>query len=95
MSLIYEVNLDVDAAVFDKYQVWLKKHRDEVLALDGFESCQVFERSASDENAPNKDQRLLTLHYFMRDRASLDHYFNKHAARDTAKRHGSREAIKM
>ncbi|MBP6797281.1 MAG: DUF4286 family protein, partial [Luteimonas sp.] len=40
---VYEVNLDVDAAIAGEYRAWLDAHVRAMLALPGFVSARVFE----------------------------------------------------
>ena len=42
-GVVYEVNLDVEAALAADYRAWLHAHVAQMLALPGFESAQVFD----------------------------------------------------
>ena len=81
-SVIYEVNISVDANVFDEFMAWLQPHMKELLALDGFEKATLFERVATEEGAEKDDsKKLLTCHYHVQSREHLQNYFDHHAAR--------------
>ena len=70
--LIYEVNLTIDLAIIEDFKVWLKEHMQEVVKLGGFEKAQLFSRENDCE---------LTVHYHVKDRATLDAYLKNHAPR--------------
>lgn len=88
--VIYEVNLDVDAALAAEYRAWLRAHVAQMLALPGFISAQTFEVI----DPPSAAVRIsLCVHYRLRDAAALQAYFEQHAARmrgDGTARFGSR-----
>jgi len=41
MSIIYEVNVEIDADVYQAYIEWLRPHADHILALPGFKSASL------------------------------------------------------
>ncbi|HRO62461.1 DUF4286 family protein [Thermomonas sp.] len=87
--VIYEVNLDVDAALAAEYRVWLRAHVAQMLALPGFVSARIFEVV----DPPTPGRLCLCVHYRLRDAAALQDYFDHHAARmraDGTARFGSR-----
>lgn len=89
VPVIYEVNLDVDAALAAEYRTWLREHVAQMLALPGFVSARTFE--VVDPPAPGR--LCLCVHYRLRDAAALQAYFEQHAARlrgDGAARFGNR-----
>ncbi|WP_297832937.1 DUF4286 family protein [Thermomonas sp.] len=76
-ALIYEVNLDVDAAVAAAYRAWLQEHVAQMLALPGFLSAQVYEVV----DPPSPSGRIaLCCQYRLRDADALQAYFDNHAA---------------
>lgn len=76
-GIVYEVNLDVDAAVAADYRGWLDTHVQDMLALPGFVSAQVFEVAK-----PVEAGRVgYCVHYRLRDADALDAYLREHAAR--------------
>ena len=76
--VIYEVNIEVDAAAHDEYRVWLRDHIAEILALPGFAGAKVFEVL---EPPPSAGRVGLCVQYALKDRASLDDYLRDHAPR--------------
>ena len=42
-QVVYEVNVEVDAAVHEAYRAWLRDHVAEMLALPGFRGAKVFD----------------------------------------------------
>lgn len=87
--VVYEVNLDVDAAIAADYRGWLDAHVQDMLALPGFVSAQVFEVAEPVEAG----RAGYCVHYRLRDAAVLDAYLREHAARmraDGAARYGDR-----
>ncbi len=84
--IVYEVNVDVAPALAAEYAGWLDTHIAEILALPGFVGAARYRRDV-DAPAP-LDERLAqdlvlnwTIHYRLRDRASLDAYMSTHAPR--------------
>lgn len=77
-SVIYEVNIEVDAAAHDEYRVWLRDHIAEILALPGFKGAKVFEVL---EPPPSAGRIGLSVQYALQDRAALDDYLRDHAPR--------------
>lgn len=77
-GLIYEVNLDVDAAIAGEYRAWLDAHVRAMLALPGFMSARVFEVL---DGAGRDGGLQLCVHYALRDAAALDAYLREHAPR--------------
>ena len=77
-ELVYEVNIDLDAAVEADYRAWLRRHVDEILALPGFIGAQVFDAI---DPPPAPGRIALCVHYRLADEAALQAYFDQHAAR--------------
>ena len=76
--VIYEVNLDVDAALFPGYRTWLEEHVHAMIALPGFIGAQTFERT---DPPPPANQRSFCVHYKLGSMADLDRYLREDAAR--------------
>lgn len=76
--VVYEVNLDVDAAIRDDYLAWLGPHMRELCALPGFVDARWFEVDAP---AAEPGRMALCVHYTLRDAAALDAYLREHAPR--------------
>lgn len=77
-SVVYEVNLDLDAAVRGEYLAWLAAHVAEICALPGFAGAAVFE--VADPPAP--DGRVaLCVQYRLAGMAALEAYLRDHAPR--------------
>lgn len=73
--ILYEVRLDVDAAIADDYQRWLEAHVREILGLPGFVAADLLIE-------PRDPGRVgWCVHYWLRDRAALDAYLRDHAPR--------------
>lgn len=77
MSIIYEVNVFVQPDIEEQYREWLDKHIAEILALPGFIDAQSFDVQ-QDNHA---DDVAICVHYRLESRATLDNYFEHHAAR--------------
>lgn len=75
--IIYEVTLDIEAAIADEYRSWLHEHVEHMLALPGFTGAQTFE--VVDPAQPGRV--VLCTHYRMHDAAALDAYLREHSAR--------------
>ncbi|HEX6614463.1 MAG TPA: DUF4286 family protein [Rhodanobacteraceae bacterium] len=76
--IVYEVELDVDAALADEYLPWLRAHVQQMLSLPGFEGAEVFERL---EPVPEPGRVGYCVHYRLRDRSDFDAYLRDHAPR--------------
>ena len=77
-EIIYEVNLEVDVEVLDTFVPWLEEHIEQMLTFDGFKSSEVL---TDEENEEEGSQRKhYTVQYRLENRASLNSYFENHAA---------------
>ena len=75
--VIYEVNLMIEKAILEEFAAWLRSHMNELLQLEGFVSAQCY----AEEAEGSSDQAHWTVHYHLKDRISLQDYFDHHAAR--------------
>jgi hypothetical protein len=75
--IVYEVNLEVDRAIFSDYRAWLDEHVRSMLALPGFTSAEVFELG----DAPSTPRRSLCVQYRLAGAADLDRYLRVDAPR--------------
>jgi hypothetical protein len=73
-TVIYEVNLEADAAIEGPFDTWLRDHVADMLQLAGFLSAEVLD----DVSAPSGRIRR-TVQYRLRDQAALDRYLRDHA----------------
>ena len=76
--VIYEVNIEVDAAAHDDYRAWLRGHIAEILALPGFTGAKVFDVLEPPASAGRVG---LSVQYALRDREALDDCLRDHAPR--------------
>ncbi len=76
--MIYEVNLDLDAAIRDEYLGWLSAHMREICALPGFVGAHLWEVDAP---AADSGRVSLCVQYTLRDAAALEAYLREHAPR--------------
>lgn len=76
-SVVYEVNLDLDADVVDAYLLWLDEHIEVMCALPGFTGACVYEVV---EPPADSGRQRLSVHYTLDDQAALDAYLRDHAA---------------
>ena len=77
MSLLYEVNLEIDAAIAADYRTWLDAHVARILALPGFTGARIFE--VLEPQAPT-GQVALCVQYTLRGRDDFDSYLRDHAS---------------
>jgi hypothetical protein len=75
-TVLYEVNLDADAAIEGPFDTWLRDHIADVLQFDGFLSAEIL----SDDTAVEGRIRRIVL-YRLRNQAALDAYLRDHAPR--------------
>ena len=78
MTVIYEVNLVVDAEIAVEYRHWLASHIQEMLALPGFTGARILETVDAE---PNVKQAAFCTQYELIDQAALDEYLRVHAGR--------------
>ena len=76
--VIYEVNIEVDAAAHDEYRAWLQGHIAEILELPGFTGAKMFDVL---EPPPSAGRIGLCVQYALKERACLDDYLRDHAPR--------------
>ena len=75
-GVIYEVNLEADAAIETAFDTWLRDHIADMLQLPGFRAAEIL----GDRSAPSGRIRR-TVQYRLDDQASLDMYLAVHAPR--------------
>jgi len=75
-GVIYEVNLEADAAIEAAFDTWLRDHIADMLQLPGFRAAEIL----GDRSAPSGRIRR-TVQYRLADQASLDTYLAVHAPR--------------
>jgi hypothetical protein len=73
-KVVYEVELEADAAIEGPFDTWLRDHIADVLQLPGFLSAEVL---ADTTPAAGKVHR--TVQYRLSDQAALDGYLRDHA----------------
>jgi len=78
MSVVYEVTLEIDAAIAADYRAWLQAHVAQILALPGFSGARILQVL---EPQPPAGRVALCVHYTLRDRAAFDAYLREHAPR--------------
>ncbi|MCF7221583.1 DUF4286 family protein [Marilutibacter chinensis] len=77
-TVVYEVNLDVEAGVIDAYLVWLQAHVAEIRALPGFTGAEVFEVV---DPVASAGRVALCVQYRLQDATALERYLRDHAPR--------------
>ena len=75
-SVIYEVNLEADAAIAAPFDTWLRDHVADMLQFDGFRSAEILD----DPGAPAGRIRRI-VQYRLGSQAALDEYLAVHAPR--------------
>jgi len=72
-SLVYEVNLEADAAIAGPFDTWLRDHIADVLQFEGFQSAEILD---DDDATPGRIRR--SVQFRLRDRAALERYLAAH-----------------
>jgi hypothetical protein len=75
-GVIYEVNLEADAAIEAPFDPWLRDHIADMLQLPGFRAAEILD----DPSAPAGRVRR-TVQYRLTDQPALDEYLRLHAPR--------------
>lgn len=77
-AVVYEVNIDLDAAIRAEYLAWLDAHVAEICALPGFLGARILEVT----DPPAADGRAsLSVQYRLSGPAALGAYLAEHAPR--------------
>lgn len=88
--IVYEVNLEVDAAILPEYRRWLDAHIHSILGLPGFVSADRFDVR---EPPAAEGRHGLCVQYRLRSEEDLQRYLREQAPRlraDGEQRFGSR-----
>lgn len=75
-KVVYEVELEAEAAIEGPFDTWLRDHIADVLQLPGFLSAEVLA-----ETTPVAGRVRRTVQYRLQDQAALDGYLRDHASR--------------
>lgn len=74
--LIYEVNLSIEADIYNDYLVWLKAHVRDILKIQGFQEAKIFcENNLNDTS----NKKSLVVQYSVTSKADLENYLANHA----------------
>lgn len=78
--IVYEVNLEVNADIYEEYVPWLVSHINKIIGFNGFKKAKLLDETDLDSNTdPAKSTRNLTIHYELDTRENLQEYFDQHA----------------
>ena len=66
-GVLYEVNLDADAAIVGPFDTWLRDHIADMLQFDGFLSAEILDDPSA---PPGRIRRVVQ--YRLRDHAALE-----------------------
>lgn len=77
-AVVYEVTLDLDAAIRDEYLAWLDAHVAEIVALPGFTGAEMLEVT---DPAAAPGRASLCVQYRLAGQADLERYLAHHAPR--------------
>lgn len=83
-SVIYQVNLSIDVDVIERFDQWLHRHTEEMLAIRGFISASI-----SIPDVEDVSQKHRCVQYRLSDQKALDNYLENHsdAMRAESNRH--------
>jgi hypothetical protein len=73
-GVLYEVDVEADAAIAGPFDTWLRDHIADLLALPGFRSAEILETAGAE---PGRIRRVVQ--YRLRDQAALDDYLRVQA----------------
>jgi hypothetical protein len=73
-TVIYEVNLEADAAIEGPFDTWLRDHVADMLQIDGFLAAEVLV-----DGSPPPGRIRRSVHYRLSNQAALDDYLRTHA----------------
>lgn len=72
--IIYEVNLTLDADIYQDYLNWLKPHMKKMLTFNGFLNAELIENKES-----NGQKYYVSARYYIDNQSALEDYFNHYA----------------
>ena len=75
-TVLYEVNMEADAAIEGAFDTWLRDHIADLLQFSGFLSAEILEDRSG---PPGRVRRIVQ--YRLRNQAALDDYVRNHAPR--------------
>lgn len=78
--ILYEVNIDIKANIFDEYIKWLENHIKEMLLIDGFLRAKTFQNFTDIQESKNKDKQVI-VQYEVQCLDKLNQYFNNQASK--------------
>ena len=89
MSVIYEVNIDIEESSFLAYLKWVSPHMDEVVKAGNFLWAKKFSEEKLGAKPPDLKRRQIVMHYAAVDLAHVEEYIKTHAPRlrDDAEKH--------
>ena len=70
--VIYEVNLNIDEGIREEFLPWLETHIQEMLAISGFVSAELFQVA--------NDPLQFCVHYLLQDLSVLNNYLENKAS---------------
>ena len=69
--IIYEVNIQINAKIYDIFLSWLNSHAAEMLEFDGFKKYDIYKNK--------KNPLSLTIHYYIENISYLENYLKDYA----------------
>ena len=69
--IIYEVNIQINAKIYDIFLSWLNSHAAEMLEFDGFKNYDIYKNE--------KNPLSLTIHYYIENISYLENYLKDYA----------------
>ena len=75
-TVYYEVDVEVDEAIFDEYLPWLEAHVQKILAIPGFQRANL-----SEKKTLKPGRRNVVVVYELRSMDCLNRYIEDHAVK--------------
>ncbi|ASQ45300.1 DUF4286 family protein [Legionella clemsonensis] len=73
--IIYEVNLEIEVAIFDAYMHWLRPHIKDLLTIEGFIKADLL----VDMDSKDKGIRKIIVAYYIKNYEAYSNYLINHA----------------
>ena len=73
--IVYEVRIEVDAEIAERYHQWLVPHVHEILATPGFTGAELYREDGAEPRP------VFTVRYHLDSREALAAYLREHAPR--------------
>jgi hypothetical protein len=77
--VLYEVNIEVDSNILNNYLIWLKKHLQEMLTIDGFKTAKILMDIDYENCIADFNYKMVVVLYEVESEVKVNNYFQNQA----------------